>query len=473
MENMSIPAAADGQCHYYLTKKRRYCRFQPKEGQQYCPEHACMMGIHGKRKRIPCPLNPKHNCYEDELEKHVNKCNVTKTQKVTQQARYYIQGINKASGVSQPGESLGNKKVCVKDLTSEELAALIARVDQLYQDHVDHIETSILEHPRLRDEYCGQEENDLMKALEDQAALRKELLQQASLIGQLEQQGLLNGGHCFIEMGAGKGKLSHWIQKASHDVIKNSYLLIDRSSVRYKMDCFHKQGGAESEFKRIKVDIEDLCLGLVDLVESSKSVVVVGKHLCGGATDMGIRCAVETLTVPKTWQHPSSSTSSGEQQSADINSTNLEQNETQAERERLERVPNTYQHSSFTKSESNKQLSADLNSEKIKPNGSQAEREETAFSEKHSCPDKVNQTCSTTESDSRVRTFARNMNVQGCSSSHCIQLPKGIMIALCCHHRCTWDTYIGQEFMAACGISPQEFDLLTRLSSWATCAKVT
>lgn len=27
------------------------------------------------------------------------------------------------------------------------------------------------------------------------------------------------------------------------------------------MDSFHKQGGAESEFKRIKVDIEDLCLG--------------------------------------------------------------------------------------------------------------------------------------------------------------------------------------------------------------------
>lgn len=30
-------------------------------------------------------------------------------------------------------------------------------------------------------------------------------------------------------------------------------------------------------------------------MNSSDSVIVVGKHLCGGATDMGIRCAVETL----------------------------------------------------------------------------------------------------------------------------------------------------------------------------------
>ncbi|BFZ17046.1 hypothetical protein BsWGS_20085 [Bradybaena similaris] len=500
---MNVIAAVDGQCHYYLTRKRRYCRFQPKEGQQYCPEHACVMGIHGKRKRIPCPLNPKHNCYEDELDKHVKKCNVTKTHSATQGAAYYIQGINKSPGTSQTGElSLENKKVCVKDLTSKELAALIARVDKLYQDHVDIIETSVLEHPCVRGEYCGQEEDDLVKALGDQAALRKELLQQASLIGQLQQLGLLNGGHCFVEMGAGKGKLSHWIQKASKDVA-NSYLLIDRSSVRYKMDSFHKQGGAESEFKRIKVDIEDLCLGFVDLVKSSSSVVVVGKHLCGGATDMGVKCAVETLGAPETCQNSSS-----------------------------------------FKSNSSEELSADLNLKKHQCSDSQAKRESPALPDKPSNLHKIDETYTTTEDGSTVGTFdGSGVNVAGYGpehppqsdhnrtsseqiSEHVIEthikqesscdaiicrgykvkdskrkesdptdlpsekepptktqklnnseyrhkLPRGIMIALCCHHRCTWDTYIGREFMSACGISPQEFDLLTRLSSWATCAKIT
>ena len=30
-------------------------------------------------------------------------------------------------------------------------------------------------------------------------------------------------------------------------------------------------------------------------LESAGAITVVGKHLCGGATDMGIRCAVNTL----------------------------------------------------------------------------------------------------------------------------------------------------------------------------------
>ena len=46
---------------------------------------------------------------------------------------------------------------------------------------------------------------------------------------------------------------------------------------------------------------------------------------------------------------------------------------------------------------------------------------------------------------------------------------KGIMIALCCHHRCVWSSYVGKQFMLQQGFSREEFNLMTSISSWATC----
>ena len=40
----------------------------------------------------------------------------------------------------------------------------------------------------------------------------------------------------------------------------------------------------------------------------------------------------------------------------------------------------------------------------------------------------------------------------------------GMMIALCCHHRCSWSQYVGQQFLL-----DQGFNILTFISSWATC----
>ena len=43
------------------------------------------------------------------------------------------------------------------------------------------------------------------------------------------------------------------------------------------------------------------------------------------------------------------------------------------------------------------------------------------------------------------------------------------MIALCCHHRCAWSCYVGKQFLLEQGFSREEFNLLTSISSWATC----
>lgn len=65
-----------------------------------------------------------------------------------------------------------------------------------YSDKLPDFSQAILQHDvlkdKLKDETCGNN-------------VRKHLLQNASLLGHLEQAGLVQDDTCFIEFGAGKG----------------------------------------------------------------------------------------------------------------------------------------------------------------------------------------------------------------------------------------------------------------------------
>ena len=54
----------------------------------------------------------------------------------------------------------------------------------------------------------------------------------------------------------------------------------------------------------------------------------------------------------------------------------------------------------------------------------------------------------------------------------CLRLPQprlsGILIALCCHHRCTHPLFVGSQVLSG-DFSKDEFNLLWGLTSWATC----
>lgn len=44
-----------------------------------------------------------------------------------------------------------------------------------------------------------------------------------------------------------------------------------------------------------------------------------------------------------------------------------------------------------------------------------------------------------------------------------------LMVALCCHHQCTWRSYVGRTFFEdVLGLDREDFDIITRMSSWAT-----
>ena len=58
-----------------------------------------------------------------------------------------------------------------------------------------------------------------------------------------------------------------------------------------------------------------------------------------------------------------------------------------------------------------------------------------------------------------------------CYTRHGNPPPKlsGLLIALCCHHRCTWSQLAGTQWMSGRGFSPIDAHLVTKMTSWAVC----
>ena len=125
---------------------------------------------------------------------------------------------------------------------------------------------------------------------------RKHLEQIGSIIAQMDQLDLLQSNTCFVEMGAGRGQLSHEL----HACLKNDstihFALIERDHQRYRFDAHHRLQHQGPSFKRYRLDIRDLYLPELPSIKAtqpSPHIVIISKHLCGGATDLALRCAME------------------------------------------------------------------------------------------------------------------------------------------------------------------------------------
>ncbi|XP_030646971.1 tRNA:m(4)X modification enzyme TRM13 homolog [Chanos chanos] len=267
-----VQAPLPGRCAFYVAKKKRYCKMVVGNGKTFCGEHATA-DKESERKRIPCPLDPKHTVFEDNLAKHMKKCNSKEKPKPV----YFVRDIN--AGALNAEESL-IEEVPIADRTKEEMNVLIQRLKNALQGlKTKHVENK-LSHPSL---------NEALSDPKNGEFAFKHLKQQASILGNMEALKLLGPDRCFIEFGAGKGKLSHWIHVALQAAKNVHFLLVERSSTRFKVDGKHKN--TDSTFDRLQVDIQHLDLKRVPfLKEKGLPVVGVGKHLCGAATDLALRC---------------------------------------------------------------------------------------------------------------------------------------------------------------------------------------
>ncbi|XP_064138565.1 tRNA:m(4)X modification enzyme TRM13 homolog isoform X5 [Loxodonta africana] len=262
---------AEGRCGYYVEKKKRFCRMVVAAGKRFCGEHAGVAETDAEeenaRKRILCPLDPKHTVYEDQLAKHLKKCNSREKPKPD----FFIQDIN--AGLKDETE-IPEQLVPVSFLSEEQLENLIKKLRKASAGLNSTLKDQIMSHPVLHDALNDPRNGD---------SATKHLKQQASILGNIEKLKLLGPRRCFVEFGAGRGKLSHWVDIALKDAEKVHFLLVEKVTTRFKVDGKHRKKNAV--FERLQIDIQHLCLNKIPLlIEEKLPVVGIGKHLCGVAT---------------------------------------------------------------------------------------------------------------------------------------------------------------------------------------------
>eukprot|EP00075_Anas_platyrhynchos_P029587 XP_027318840.1 tRNA:m(4)X modification enzyme TRM13 homolog isoform X3 [Anas platyrhynchos] len=323
---MAAPQPEPGRCAYFVARKKRFCRMVPALGRRFCGEHG-QQEKENDRKRIPCPLDPKHTVYEDQLQKHLKKCNSREKPKPV----YFVQDIN--AGLKDVAE-IPEKQVTLSSLSKEELENLIIKLKKATNGLELDLKEQILSHKALHE------------ALNDPK----------------------NGESAF----------KHLKQQDVEDI---QFLLVERATTRFKVDGKHKK--RDSVFERLQVDIQHLCLNKVPSLEKKRLPVVgIGKHLCGAATDLALRCLVESYATC-------------------------------------------------------------CEGENEEPAAKRPKNDKTEMAAKSSADNERNK--------EDVKPVA------------------GIVIALCCHHKCDWTHYVGREFFQSVGLGPVEFHYFQRMSSWATC----
>ncbi|XP_018310046.1 tRNA:m(4)X modification enzyme TRM13 homolog [Mycetomoellerius zeteki] len=266
-------------CMHFVERKKRFCRMTVRKGHQYCGEHQRdIAGSDAGNERVPCPLDPTHTCYRSKLTKHLGVCNVKR--RLDAQPAFLVEGTNlDDETIAAP------PRVPLSQLDEAIIRMVIRKIHAAY-DELPEFSRTILRHnvleDKLNDETCG-------------SKVRKHLLQNASLLGHLEQAGLVQDDTCFIEFGAGKAQLTYWLGQIIKDKSNSCILLIDRSSHRHKSDNKLKREESRLTVKRIRADIADLQLNQISEIRSIKYKVGIAKHLCGTATDLAIRCLVKSM----------------------------------------------------------------------------------------------------------------------------------------------------------------------------------
>lgn len=188
-------------CRYLLTQKQRLCRMEVLPGSNFCGNHQPLLNasdqtsaLHttasvtndvaqpaskraAKRSdrgaRIPCPLDPSHNIFQNQLEMHLKICNETKKASAYTSWPYYCHNCNGggSSEIQHPSDSSvsmdvasaeGGEKREVDDLPTNvpkpadatvDMSALLAKVERIYSSISAFIPTSVedVDHQLLHD----------------------------------------------------------------------------------------------------------------------------------------------------------------------------------------------------------------------------------------------------------------------------------------------------------------------------------
>ncbi|KAM7276817.1 hypothetical protein ACFE04_018683 [Oxalis oulophora] len=291
----------ENRCKFWLPKKRRCCANTPLHDSVYC-------GNHNQRSDgewLPCPIDPSHNVLKDNLEGHIKRCPLLKQSQSLSLQPFYDKGIN-AGEEENEDETAVNvvtsemKRNAVYKISTTEFCGLIKKIESIHSSICKDISDSY-KTPEACNIWINRE---MDRKIPFQ---KKHVVQQASILGNLEEFGVLKscvlGDQCVdeksseqkgdgvpavVEFGAGRGYLTQTL--ADCYGIKKVFL-VERNSYKLKADRSLRQI-ENVVVERLRIDIEDLNL---NGVESLRGVpfLAIGKHLCGPATDLTLRCCLK------------------------------------------------------------------------------------------------------------------------------------------------------------------------------------
>ena len=327
-------------CTHVIVKrgKTKTCRQFAKPGTSppICGNH-----LHAvfPSDRVPC-----EHCgtpvLTREMKKHVGKCPAYLRVADAESMPYFARDANLGSDDenvgAEPSSSSLPENEAVRLPRGEELRALVAKVRRACSDAGIDANTPTLE--PMSDARC-----DAAVARLAAAAARasgggggvggratriapfnpRHARQQASIVSHMAAAGLVrvrspdvphddaSRSPAYVELGAGRGYLSHFLMDAYGP---NDLVLVERRAYRFKAERNIRGGtsvgggragtsgdgstpasvpGASpgTKVERLRVDIKDLDIAGVEAVKG-RDVVVTGKHLCGSATDLALRCCL-------------------------------------------------------------------------------------------------------------------------------------------------------------------------------------
>jgi tRNA:m4X modification enzyme len=108
-------------------------------GKRFCGEHVGALEIENTLKRILCPLDLTHTVYDDQLSKHLKKCNSREKPKL----EFFIQDTT--AGLKDETK-IPEKLVPISSLLEEQLENLIKKLRKTIEDLNSILKDDIMSH---------------------------------------------------------------------------------------------------------------------------------------------------------------------------------------------------------------------------------------------------------------------------------------------------------------------------------------
>ena len=325
-------------CKYWVASRQRYCKFDVgKDSDDYCPIHNTGSG---EKERIPCPIDPKHMIFKKDVERHIPKCSKALEDIFTARQPFTNRGCNLAPSCGEAAVPIDDTYVDETEMTfwREKLAGAKPKLADLIRARMPSFTlsdeaVSFQQRWSASVEECVTEMTD--GTWDTRMEIDKHNLQNACLLEVLKTHQLAPSPEkprLYVELGCGKAGLTRWLIYSMEGGISEPtespvFLLLDYEARRYKQenkkDLLSKISA--SSVVRLRSNILDVDLSqflakksvdeipaVVGKVGSSAyrlseleakvasiqarptwplpEVVGIAKHLCGAATDFGLRC---------------------------------------------------------------------------------------------------------------------------------------------------------------------------------------